>query len=632
MQNEKIEENVLADYINLEYLTDDKNRSTANRTQPETTTDKIELNVQERHRKQKIRHLKDQKTIKHNGHLFQLKYFANISFCSICHQYAKSITDMMRYQCEFCEQLVHKKCITLVKNHCECSEAKDTHSVAAIGQAHDLNEKKATSFLTCDHTGVVILPMSKYFACVKCGKNFKSSCINRLPRNCMQSISTNKCEQLNQDDALNYETAFQANLTASLAVAGLNTLNDQSCIGKTSVNNQMPQIEILNDLYDSIAIDPNISKMLKSFNFGESISAIIAARKWKKKIEIEKSDINQFDLIKTLGHGSYGDIYLAKYKIVGERMSVFSTSSMVSTNSGSTTLKAEPKIKVLALKVLPKYKVVEEHNTEAVLIEKDCMFLNCQFLAQAICTFQDPGNLYIAMEYLSGGDLYHYIVERKAKPSPAVIKFLAMETILGIKYLHDKKIIHRDIKAENVVLTDKGHSKIIDFGMAKINVSQDKNPALTFCGTPDYMSPELILNQPYSFPNDIWAWAVLMFELSEGRLPFDGGFCVEDLFDRIKYSKPVFSQFSDRIIPFQMKLLLKECLTKKPKNRININGILDSVYFTEDTMYKNRALNVTTVERKQVESPLLNDKAFLKILDSQDQGPTLSGKNPLHSG
>lgn len=128
----------------------------------------------------------------------------------------------------------------------------------------------------------------------------------------------------------------------------------------------------------------------------------------------------------------------------------------------------------------------------------------------------------IVMDYAEGGDLKTKIAEQKNKyfDESQILDWFT-QISLAIKHIHDKKILHRDIKSQNVFLSKNGLIKLGDFGIAK-SLNSTVECAKTFIGTPFYLSPEMVQNQPYSFKSDIWALGVLLYELCTLKMPFDG--------------------------------------------------------------------------------------------------------------
>jgi NIMA (never in mitosis gene a)-related kinase len=129
--------------------------------------------------------------------------------------------------------------------------------------------------------------------------------------------------------------------------------------------------------------------------------------------------------------------------------------------------------------------------------------------------------LHIVMDYADGGDLQIRIRGQKGKYflESQILDWFT-QTCLSIKHIHDRKILHRDIKSQNIFLTKNGLVKLGDFGIAKcLNYTMDK--AKTIVGTPYYLSPEIVQNRPYSFKSDIWSLGVLLYEMCALKMPFD---------------------------------------------------------------------------------------------------------------
>ena len=131
------------------------------------------------------------------------------------------------------------------------------------------------------------------------------------------------------------------------------------------------------------------------------------------------------------------------------------------------------------------------------------------------------GKLCIVMDYADGGDIAHKIKEQRGRPfSESQVLDWFTQMCLGMKHIHDRKIIHRDIKGANVFLTKKGYVKIGDFGIAKV-LQHTIQKARTFVGTPYYLSPEVVQSKPYNNKTDIWSMGVMLYELCCLKPPFD---------------------------------------------------------------------------------------------------------------
>lgn len=179
------------------------------------------------------------------------------------------------------------------------------------------------------------------------------------------------------------------------------------------------------------------------------------------------------------------------------------------------------------------------------------------------------GKLCIVMDYADGGDLQKYLKETKKYLKEEQILNWFTQICLAIKHVHDRKILHRDLKSQNIFLTKSDFIKLGDFGIARV-LGHTKDVAKTVVGTPYYLSPEIIENRPYSFASDIWSLGVLLYEMCCLRPPFDAG-SLHELASKIlkgKYSA-IPSFYSEN-----MTLLINTLLKVNPKDRPNINQIL----------------------------------------------------------
>ncbi|XP_068914861.1 cGMP-dependent protein kinase, isozyme 2 forms cD4/T1/T3A/T3B isoform X2 [Tenebrio molitor] len=173
-----------------------------------------------------------------------------------------------------------------------------------------------------------------------------------------------------------------------------------------------------------------------------------------------------------------------------------------------------------ALKQMKKAQIVETRQQQHIMSEKEIMGeANCDFIVKLFKTFKDRKYLYMLMESCLGGELWT-VLRDKGHFDDATTRFYTACVVEAFDYLHSRNIIYRDLKPENLLLDNQGYVKLVDFGFAKKLHSGRKT--WTFCGTPEYVAPEVILNKGHDISADYWSLGVLMFELLTGTPPFTG--------------------------------------------------------------------------------------------------------------
>ncbi|XP_064789890.1 ribosomal protein S6 kinase alpha-2 isoform X2 [Oncorhynchus masou masou] len=154
-------------------------------------------------------------------------------------------------------------------------------------------------------------------------------------------------------------------------------------------------------------------------------------------------------------------------------------------------------------------------------MERDILAeVNHPFIVKLHYAFQTEGKLYLILDFLRGGDLFTRL-SKEVMFTEEDVKFYLAELALALDHLHSLGIIYRDLKPENILLDEEGHIKITDFGLSKEAIDHDKR-AYSFCGTIEYMAPEVVNRRGHTHSADWWSFGVLMFEMLTGSLPFQG--------------------------------------------------------------------------------------------------------------
>jgi serine/threonine protein kinase len=204
-----------------------------------------------------------------------------------------------------------------------------------------------------------------------------------------------------------------------------------------------------------------------------------------------KLGLEDFEIIRILGRGTYGKVSLVKHK---ESSQLF------------------------AMKAMSKALLAEDGNIQQILAERDLLLRNQHpFLVAAHFTFQTDSKIFLLLDYVPGGDLYQRLREERRFLEPRA-KLISAELLLAIAHLHKTGFVYRDLKPENVLFDENGHVKLTDFGYAKNLQGADRTS--TFCGTADYLAPEVLSGTPYTKAVDWWSLGCVIYEMLVGVSPF----------------------------------------------------------------------------------------------------------------
>ncbi|KAL6071210.1 RPS6 protein kinase [Balamuthia mandrillaris] len=207
--------------------------------------------------------------------------------------------------------------------------------------------------------------------------------------------------------------------------------------------------------------------------------------------EQKRISVDDFEILKCIGEGSYGKVFQVRKKDTGM---------------------------IYAMKVLKKQRLLQEGEVEHTLTEQKILKDNVHpFLVNLKFCFQTDKKIYFIMDFVNGGELFFHL-KKDGKFSEEKVRFYAAEIVLALGHLHSLGIIYRDLKPENVLLESSGHCRLTDFGLAKGGIHGTKTT--TFCGTPEYLAPEVIAGEPYGKEIDWWSLGTIMYELFTTTPPF----------------------------------------------------------------------------------------------------------------
>ncbi|KAG6622913.1 AGC/PKA protein kinase [Phytophthora cinnamomi] len=218
----------------------------------------------------------------------------------------------------------------------------------------------------------------------------------------------------------------------------------------------------------------------------------MSALKMQEQMQIK---LEELEVMRTLGSGTFGRVKLVKHKPTGA---------------------------AYALKVLNKASIVAYKQQRNVVNEKAVMAqCNHPFLLKLFTTYKDAARLYLLIEFVQGGELFTYLHSTPSSPGRLPndhARFYASHVLMALEYLHERCIVYRDLKPENLLIDPQGYLKVVDFGFAK--VVDDRT--YTLCGTTEYLAPELVLGKGHNRGVDYWALGILIYEMVVGHSPFAG--------------------------------------------------------------------------------------------------------------
>jgi len=333
---------------------------------------------------------------------------------------------------------------------------------------------------------------------------------------------------------------------------------------------------------------PDLSKAFRSMSVtgpsSDDVEALSAGKgkvtDWANSNKESTVTPDDFNLIKVIGRGSFGKVMLV-------------------------TLKGDES-KVYALKVLIKAAIIERNQVEHTIAEREILeLIDHPFLMKLYWAFQTEQKLYLVMDYLRGGELFFHLKNERRFPESRSMLYAA-EILMALGELHRNMIIYRDLKPENILLDNQGHLRLTDFGLSKRYTAGEQ--ATTFCGTPEYLAPEVVLGVGHSKEVDWWSLGILLYEMLVGLPPFysDNVNIMYDLIAKANLKCPTF--VSDKA-----KDLLGKLLKRAPEERLGF-GAEDEAAIRKQPFFET--IDFVKLYKKEVEPEF--QPRFAGLLDASN--------------
>ncbi|XP_053114589.1 protein kinase C theta type [Hemicordylus capensis] len=529
-------------------------------------------------------------------HEFAATFFPQPTFCSVCHEFVWGL-NKQGYQCRQCNAAIHKKCIDKVIAKCTGSAVDSRETMFhkerfKIDMPHRFKVYNYKSPTFCDHCGTLLWGLARQgLKCDACAMNVHHKCQTKVANLC----------------GINQKLMAEALALIESTQQARSLRDPEQILREGPIEIVLPDKDAPSA--PSIPVPPIGKREPQGISWESPVedvtgrdSPVELEPKRDFQLDLPKLTIDDFTLHKMLGKGSFGKVFLVELKSTNE---------------------------FFAMKALKKEVVLMDDDIECTMVEKRVLSLAWEhpFLTHVFCTFQTKENLFFIMEYLNGGDLmFHIQICHKFDTGRA--RFYAAEIICGLQFLHSKGIIYRDLKLDNVLLDKEGHIKIADFGMCKENIFGEAK-ASTFCGTPDYIAPEILLGQKYNTSVDWWSFGVLLYEMLIGQSPFHGQ-DEEELFQSIRMDNPFYPRWLDK----DARDILVKLFVREPERRLGARGDIRRHAFFQEINWE--ALEEGAVEppfKPRVKSPgdcsnfdkeFLNEKPRLScgdrtLINSMDQ-------------
>ncbi|VDO23816.1 unnamed protein product [Brugia timori] len=467
------------------------------------------------------------------GHKFLALFLRQPTFCAHCKDFIWGI-GKQGYQCQICTVVVHKRCHEQVIWKCPGSRinaidelqteaAKQGLGRFNINMPHRFTVHSYKRPTFCDHCGSMLYGLiNQGLQCSVCKLNVHKRCQRNVANNCGINAKQMALE-LAQLGLTGDKMSIRCKKKPSIMSEDVCNEPNALLASALPTTTSMTQIVFKADIEKDEISQDQISDRKSSDN--STISSKTTA-----------VTINDFTFIKVLGKGSFGKVMLAEHKSTDE---------------------------IYAVKILKKDVILQDDDVECTMCEKRILSLAAKhpFLTAIHSCFQTIDRLFFVMEYVNGGDLM-FQIQRARKFDEPRARFYAAEVTCALQFLHRNAVIYRDLKLDNILLDAEGHCRLADFGMCKEGITNSKLTS-TFCGTPDYIAPEILEEMEYGVSVDWWALGVFMYEMMAGQPPFEAD-NEDELFEAILHDDVLYPIWLSK----EAVNILKALMTKNPLKRL----------------------------------------------------------------
>ncbi|XP_068610919.1 LOW QUALITY PROTEIN: protein kinase C epsilon type [Brachionichthys hirsutus] len=436
------------------------------------------------------------------------------------------------------------------------TEGKNTHTHTRVGSQRfsvnmphkfHIHNYKVPTF--CDHCGSLLWGLMRQgLQCKVCKMNVHRRCETNVAPNC--GVDARGIAKVLSDlgvtpDKISNTAQRRRKLTPGqdppqsppeLSQAEENSFA-QPAVPASPSQQDLAGLDRLQDVLSLAQQGPQHSASCSSSSSCSTTSSSLSSSSTARENgQIQRRTLKEFNFIKVLGKGSFGKVMLAELKGTEE---------------------------VYAVKVLKKDVILQDDDVDCTMTEKRILALARRhpYLTQLYCCFQTRDRLFFVMEYVNGGDLM-FQIQRSRKFDEPRSRFYAAEVTSALMFLHRNGVIYRDLKLDNILLDAEGHCKLADFGMCKEGIMNGVTTT-TFCGTPDYIAPEILQELEYGASVDWWALGVLMYEMMAGQPPFEAD-NEDDLFESILHDDVLYPVWLSK----EAVSILRAFMTKNSAKRL----------------------------------------------------------------